>query len=168
MSSFGSIVGFWLGPMKKHHSGAGDSHKGPDEIDAIDFQLRDGELDAFLSHRSEFWDLISAYAERNNEPIDKNRVFGILYDMIFFVGVNHLRNVYPSMKEIYLSTNATRSTSLRDVEYLQSLGVFARHTDPSDARRTRVGLSEDFAGDFRRFIEEWVQQPRKQYPPRQD
>lgn len=118
-------------------------------------------MGSFFLYREHFLNLVNGYAQRNNTTIDRNKIFGVLYDMIFFVGICHLRNISPSMKDIYLEMHESRTTSLRHVETLQSMGIFKRRPDPQDARRTSVTLSPDFEEDFQIFLNDWVPKPRK-------
>jgi len=104
---------------------------------------------------------MQSYASRYGMKIDKNKIFGSLYHSIFFVGICSLRGITPSMKDIYLELEESRSTSLRHVEYLEAIGVFKRQPDPDDARRTSIYLASDFANDFGLFIDTWISKPRK-------
>lgn len=127
-------------------------------------KLREDELDIFFKYRSQFLELMSSYASRSGVEIDRNKIFGVLYDTIFFVGICSLRQVVPSMKDIYLEVGESRSASLRHVEYLDSIGVFERHNDTTDTRRKCVSLSDEFSIDFKDFIETWLDTPRKTPP----
>ncbi len=143
-----------------------DAIKGKDDTQNNDltppfFKFRGDELASFFRHRSQFLELMQSYASRNGMAIDKNKIFGIFYDTIFFVSICSLRGIAPAMKDVYLGLDESRSSSLRHVEYLEAIGVFKRQPDPDDNRRTSILLTSDFANDFSDFIQKGIGKRRK-------
>jgi len=123
-------------------------------------KIREGELASFFSHRTQFFELMQSYASPHGKKADRNKIFGVFYDTIFFVGICSLRGIVPAMKDVYLELDESRSSSLRHIEYLESIGVIGRQTDPADSRRTSVLLTRDFTTDFNSFIQKWIGSPR--------
>ncbi|MFT5395989.1 MAG: DNA-binding MarR family transcriptional regulator [Gammaproteobacteria bacterium] len=123
-------------------------------------QYREGELENLIRVRNKYVELIENYISESKN-ISKNKLLGTLFDTVFYIGICNMRGHSPSVKEIYLSIQEERNTSLRQLEILEQSNVINRISDSSDSRIKRIHLTDKFRKDLEKFIDEWID-PRKQ------
>lgn len=127
----------------------------------MDFKYREGELENLLRVRNKFVDLIEQYST-DSTTLSKNKTLGTIFDTVFFIGINNLRNRMPSVKEIYLNVGEPRNKSLRNLELLEQMQIVNRIQDKNDSRVKRVRLTDKFRVDFENFVTEWVDSRKPQ------
>lgn len=126
----------------------------------LKIQYREGELENLLLVRNKYILLLENYI-KDFERISKSKLLGTMFDTVFYIGICNMREYAPSVKEIYLSVNEARNTSLRQLDILEESNIIMRISDNEDSRIKRIKLTDKFHDDFEKFIDAWVD-PRKQ------
>ena len=115
-------------------------------------QYREGELENLLKFRNKFVHLLEPYIQ-DSKNMSKGKMLGTIFDTIFYIGICNMRAYFPSVKEIYLSVEEIRNTTLRQLDFLEEHKIITRIQDQTDSRIKRVKLTEMFQNDFEQFME---------------